>query len=129
MDLSNILLEECVKIGTKARDKRSILKEIAKLARKSPVLEKVSEEKILKALDEREDLGSTGFGEGIAIPHCALDEVDRFIAGILTAPQGVDFDSLDGEETLPDHHRFIVRRETITFGCWLPCPRCFVSRV
>jgi mannitol/fructose-specific phosphotransferase system IIA component (Ntr-type) len=98
MDLSNILREECVRIGTDAGDKPSVLREIAKLAKEAPALAAVEEKDLLKALDEREELGSTGFGEGIAIPHCALDEVGEFVAGILTAPQGVDFDSLDGKK-------------------------------
>ncbi len=99
MDLSNILREECVQIGTEARDKASILKEIAALAKKAPALAAVDEKTILRALDEREDLGSTGFGEGIAIPHCALDEIGEFVAGVLTVPEGIDFESLDGKKT------------------------------
>ncbi len=41
-------------------------------------------------------VGSTGFGNGIAIPHCAIDNISDFVIGIVTAPAGVEFDTLDG---------------------------------
>jgi PTS system nitrogen regulatory IIA component len=97
MDLSGILAEECVQIGTQAADKKSILQEVARLAKKSPVLSDVSEEAILQALNERESLGSTGFGEGIAIPHCVLDGISQFVVGLLVVSDGVNFESLDGD--------------------------------
>ena len=97
MDLSGILHEECVQVGTKAADKKSVLYDIARLAKKSPVLADVPEDTIVQALNERESLGSTGFGDGIAIPHCVLDEISEFIVGLLVVPEGVDFESLDGE--------------------------------
>jgi len=58
----------------------------------------VSEEKILAGLKEREKLGSTGFGKGIAIPHCRVESVTDFVVGLITVPERVDFDSVDGEE-------------------------------
>jgi nitrogen PTS system EIIA component len=52
---------------------------------------------IVKALVERESLGSTGIGQGIAIPHGKTDKVKRLVAVLGVSPKGVNFDALDGE--------------------------------
>lgn len=55
------------------------------------------EEQLLRRLQEREQLGSTGIGAGIAIPHCKLPGLRQGIVAIGIAPQGVDFGSADGQ--------------------------------
>lgn len=82
-------------IDFKAKD--DVLKKIAATAKKSHILDKVSEKEILSALRDREMLGTTGFGEGIAIPHCRLPGIEDFVIGIITSNNGSEFDSLDGE--------------------------------
>ncbi|MBN2790555.1 MAG: PTS sugar transporter subunit IIA [Candidatus Delongbacteria bacterium] len=95
MDLSDFLFEKNIKIIKENIDKDGVLNEIASLAATDP-----SEQKnVFKKLKDREDLGSTGFGNGIAIPHCALDNIDEFIVGIIIVLNGIDFDSLDKEPT------------------------------
>lgn len=98
MSLSGVLREECMQIGAEVGDKLSVLKTVAGLAKKCTVLADIPEETILGALKAREELGSTGFGKGIAIPHCTLDQISDFVVGILSIPDGVDFESLDGEK-------------------------------
>lgn len=53
------------------------------------------EEQIHRVLEEREALQSTGIGEGVAIPHGSLPDIDRQIGAVLTLPEGVAFDSID----------------------------------
>src|ERR1700755_2368923 len=53
---------------------------------------------IVAAILKREELGSTGIGRGVAVPHTKHASVDRLIATVAIAPQGVDFASLDGED-------------------------------
>ena len=98
MNLSNLLREECIQVGSDAKDKESILKEIAKLARKCSVPSDIPEDTLFTALKDREALGSTGFGNGVAIPHCSFDGLSNFVVGILTVPDGVEYDALDGEK-------------------------------
>ena len=93
MDLSDFLLTKNIKIISEDIDKDGLLNEIAKLASSDESVQK----KIFQNFKEREGLGSTGFGNGIAIPHCALDNIDEFIIGIVTVPNGVEFDSLDNK--------------------------------
>ncbi|HLV64968.1 MAG TPA: PTS sugar transporter subunit IIA [Polyangiaceae bacterium] len=47
-------------------------------------------------LIERERLQSTGIGDGVAIPHTALEEAESQAAALLVCPQGIDFDAIDG---------------------------------
>lgn len=99
MEPADNLAIDLIQVGTSAKDRFDALREIASLAKKSPVLEEYSEEVIFEALDNRERTGSTGFGNRVAIPHCSFDEIDRFVVGVLVAPDGVDFGALDGQKT------------------------------
>jgi PTS system nitrogen regulatory IIA component len=98
MKLVDVLREECISVDAQLSGKEETLQEIARLAKKCSVLESTSEQEILDGLKARESLGSTGFGKGIAIPHCRLGSVTDFVVGIVTVPSGVGFDALDGEK-------------------------------
>lgn len=98
MKLNELLREECIRVGSTVDDKAMALCEIASLAKKSKVLKKVSEEAILEALQERETLGATTIGQGIAIPHCRVKGVRDFVVGLLTVPDGVEFESEDARK-------------------------------
>ena len=99
MDLVQSFRKECIQIGSAAQDKAGLLREIAALAVRSPVLAGYPPERIFAALQEREKIGSTGFGNGIAIPHCNLKDVEDFVVGVLILPRGIDFDALDKKQT------------------------------
>lgn len=99
MDLADNLAIDQIQVGTSAADKFDLLREIASLAKRSPALEEYSEDVIFEALDSRERIGSTAFGNRVAIPHCTFDEIDRFIVGALIAPNGIEFGALDGQAT------------------------------
>jgi len=98
MKLINVLRKECVVAGAQFSDKAEALREIVQVAKKNPILKDVPDEEILAGLEKRETLGSTGFGKGIAIPHCRLKSATDFVAGIVTVPSGIDFEALDGEK-------------------------------
>lgn len=98
MKLINLLKKECIAPGLQLEGKIEVLSKIVEIAKKSPILKDVSREEILNGLKEREALGSTGFGKGIAIPHCRIKSVSEFVVGIITAPDGADFEALDGEQ-------------------------------
>ena len=98
MKLADVLHKECVAVNAKFNDKADALRQVAGLAKKSSILDSLSEREILVGLQARESLGSTGVGKGIAIPHCRLKSAKDFVVGIVTVPSGVDFDALDGEK-------------------------------
>ena len=59
----------------------------------------VEAERLLQVLVERENLQSTGIGDGVAIPHGKLPGLSRLLAGFARSPRGVDFESIDGQPT------------------------------
>ncbi|MCK5740332.1 PTS sugar transporter subunit IIA [bacterium] len=98
MDLARKIVSACVGIENEELSKSAILKKIAKKATQAPSLAGVSAATIEKKLAAREAIGSTGFGNQIAIPHCSLDGIDNFIIGLLQVPAGVEFDAMDGKK-------------------------------
>ena len=98
MKLIDVLRKKCVVAGAQFSDKADALRQIVQTAKKSSILKDVSHEEILAGLQERELLGSTGFGNGIAIPHCRLASITDFMVGIITTLSGVDFEALDEEK-------------------------------
>lgn len=99
MTLSDCLCAECIEVNSSAGDKDAVLHQVAALAKRCQALSGVSADALYQGLLEREKMGSTGLQHGVAIPHCGLKHMDRFVVGILTVPQGVDFDALDGEDS------------------------------
>lgn len=95
MKFSELLRSECICVHSKADDKALALCEIASLAKNSNVLKNVSEEAILEAFQDRETLGSTAFGNGVAIPHCRVRDAKDFVIGLMTIPRGAEFEAED----------------------------------
>lgn len=94
IDLSDLIAPEAVLADASATGKREALKLAARLmARRlwTPV------RLVEGALLEREALGSTGFGGGVALPHGRLNGLDRHVAGVVRLTQPVDFQSFDGK--------------------------------
>jgi len=95
MKLADVLRKECIVANARFGNKAEAIREVARLAKESSVLENVGEQEILAGLQAREALGSTGVGKAVAIPHCRLKSVTDFVVGLITVPSGVDFDALD----------------------------------
>lgn len=97
MNLIHALRTECIQARSECTSKEAALAALARLAKQSPILDNIDESRLLRGLTEREELSTTGFGNGIAIPHCRIEEVRDFVVGILSVPDGVEFDALDEE--------------------------------
>jgi PTS system nitrogen regulatory IIA component len=98
MKLADVLRKECIIVNAAFSNKTELLREIARLAGKSKVLESIGEQEIFAGLEARESLGSTGVGKGVAIPHCRLKSVKEFVVGVITIPSGLDYESVDDEK-------------------------------
>ncbi len=96
MHLRDVLRDECLVPNQSFSSKDAALQSIARLAAASPALAGTKPEAVLKELRSREELGSTGFGDGIAIPHCRMAKAKDFVVGMITVPDGMDFAALDG---------------------------------
>lgn len=95
MKIVDFLREEAVNIHLKSKEKRGVLEELIDLLVKTGEIENRAE--MVAALLDREKLGSTGIGKGVAIPHAKSDAVRKVVAAFGRSPQGVEFESLDGE--------------------------------
>ena len=95
MKITELLEKRSIKIGMEAAEKEEALKELVDiLAQVKDIGDKKS---IVRALIDRENLGSTGIGQGIAIPHGKTDRVKELVAVLGISQKGVNFESLDGE--------------------------------
>jgi len=93
MKIMDYLDEEWMIADLQGVDKTSILKELSSLL-VNPC-KAASVEELLQVLLDREKLGSTGIGEGIAIPHGRLKKIKKFFISFGRSVKGVDFDSID----------------------------------
>jgi mannitol/fructose-specific phosphotransferase system IIA component (Ntr-type) len=95
MDLSQIVKLECCETDFKAKNKDEALLKMSDLLKKNDQLKGIAQETIFKGLKDRENMGSTGFGRGIAIPHTRIEGLQEFVIGIAISTKGVFFDALD----------------------------------
>jgi PTS system nitrogen regulatory IIA component len=103
MRLEDFLEQDFVLNDLAARSKTEALSELAApLGRKWPELDTAT---AVRVLLERESLGTTGIGEGLAIPHGKMDALERIVIVAGRSRPGVDFDALDGK---PCHIFFLV---------------------
>ena len=92
--LENILTPGRSLVNVPGGSKKRVLEQIAQLiARDLPDLDA---QQIFESLIAREKLGSTGFGNGIAIPHCRLPGCSQPLSAVLRLDAPVDFDAIDG---------------------------------
>lgn len=94
MNISDIMTEKNVLIGIKANSKRELLQEIAAQSAK---LTGLDERTVFDTLLERENLGSTGFGGGTALPHGRFANLDKVQAVFAQLASPLDFDAVDGK--------------------------------
>jgi len=92
MDFLNI---KAIKLQMESSEKEDALKELVDVLVETQALD--DKKSIVKSLIERENLGSTGIGQGIAIPHGKTDLVKELVAVLGISQKGVNFEALDGE--------------------------------
>ena len=92
MELSKFLLPEAIVADAKAGSKKRVLQDAAALAAK---VYNLPESKLLAALQARELLGPTGMGNGVAIPHARLPEIEHVCGVFMHLETSVDFSAVD----------------------------------
>ena len=97
MKLTDILVRDACLVDIKGATKPEVLRELAEaLVSAVPTLDRAE---LYAMLLEREKLGTTAMGDGIAIPHARIESLDRVLAVFGLSRAGVDFDSLDARPT------------------------------
>jgi len=95
MALIDMVEEKIVKTPLESKDKPEVLRELVRILKDADEIDDF--DTVLKAVQEREDKQSTGLEKSIAVPHAKTAAVSSLKLAIGIAPQGIDFDSLDGE--------------------------------
>lgn len=103
MKLHDLLTEKMIIPELQSEDPESVLKEMIIFLKTNNKITK--EKELYEKLIQREKLGSTAIGEGVAIPHCKIKAIKNPIVLLAISKKGVDFKSIDGK---PSHIFFLV---------------------
>ncbi|MEE8604016.1 MAG: PTS sugar transporter subunit IIA [Candidatus Aminicenantaceae bacterium] len=103
MKIKNLLIQDMILLGLESVEREEVLKEMADFLKKRNRIMK--EKDLYEKLTQRERLGSTAIGEGVAIPHCKMKGIKDPVVMLAVSTKGVNFHSLDGK---PSHLFFLV---------------------
>lgn len=103
MKIAEILQEQCIVADIKGKTKREIITELVEALAKARLIEDV--EAVVNVVMDREKLGSTGIGNGVAVPHGKLKNIKNIMCAFGRSQSGVDFDAVDRS---PVHIFFLV---------------------
>lgn len=96
MKILDVLQKESIISNLKSQDKKGILEElVAPIA----IITGINDKDLIQVLMDREQLGSTGIGGGIGIPHGKLKQLESLALGFGLSRKGVDFESMDNQPT------------------------------
>jgi PTS system nitrogen regulatory IIA component len=103
MKIMDFLSSDSITVELKATDKKSAIVELVEMLKATKKVKKTDE--IIEVVLEREKLGSTGIGQGVAIPHGKTDVLQEQVGALGISRKGIEFNSLDGE---PVHIIFLL---------------------
>lgn len=95
MDLSTLLQPDCTRCAVEVTSKKKALELLGQLA--APRLSNTTAFNVFESLLQRERLGSTGIGFGIAIPHGRVADASKPVAILMTLAEAIDFDAIDNQ--------------------------------
>ena len=98
MKFSDFVSVAAIRADLGADEKPAIIRELVESLSAAGAVKAADVDGIVAAIMKREELGSTGIGRGVAVPHTKHPSVDRLVGTVAVSPEGVDFNSLDGEK-------------------------------
>jgi len=98
MKFSDFVQVNAIQANLDAEDKEDVIRELVASLVNGGAISETDRDGIVAAIMKREELGSTGIGRGVAVPHTKHSSVDRLIGTVGVSAVGVDFNSLDGEK-------------------------------
>jgi mannitol/fructose-specific phosphotransferase system IIA component (Ntr-type) len=98
MQFRDFVIAEAIQSDLDSVDKESVIEEMVDGLIQSGHLPQDCKNGVIQAIMEREELGSTGIGRGVAVPHTANPSVDRVVGTVGVSAEGVEFGSLDGQK-------------------------------
>ncbi|MFO0790634.1 MAG: PTS sugar transporter subunit IIA [Pirellulales bacterium] len=98
MKFSDFVCREAIRTNLEADDKPTVIRAMATSLLEAKKINEKDYESIVEAILKREELGSTGIGRGVAVPHTKHPSIEKLIGTVAISETGVNFDSLDGEK-------------------------------
>ena len=95
MKLMDFLIPDAIEPNLKSSAKNDAIRELIMMLKKAGAISDV--ESIANIVLEREELGTTGIGEGIAVPHGKSNSLDKLVAAFGRSEKGIDFQSIDNQ--------------------------------
>lgn len=97
MKLTDFVVKSAIVPNLKATSKEEVIREMVASLKTAGNIKAEEEDAVVEAILKREELGSTGIGNGVAVPHTKHPSADELVATVAISRAGVDFASLDGE--------------------------------
>jgi mannitol/fructose-specific phosphotransferase system IIA component (Ntr-type) len=97
MKFADFITTKAIRAELKAQTKAGVIEELVQALLDSGDVDADQREDIIASIMKREELGSTGIGRGVAVPHTKHPSVQKLVGTVGVSEDGVDFDSLDGE--------------------------------
>lgn len=98
MKFADFVNVEAIRADLVSEDKESVIQELVQALTDANAIRQEDQASIVKAILKREELGSTGIGRGVAVPHTKHPSVGQLVGTVGVSAEGVDFNSLDGEK-------------------------------
>ena len=98
MKFADFISSEAIKADLQADSKEDVIREMVAALLEAGKIPTEEQDGIVKAIMKREELGSTGIGRGVAVPHTKHPSVQRLVGTVAVSSGGIDFNSLDGEK-------------------------------
>jgi len=98
MKFADFIASPAIKADIDADTKEGVIREMVDALTAAGKVAVEESESIVKAILKREELGSTGIGRGVAVPHTKHPSVQKLVGTVAVSDAGVDFNSLDGEK-------------------------------
>src|SRR5687767_15871676 len=98
MKFGDFVCVEAIRAELSAEDKETVIQELVGSLVTAAQIAPEEKDSIVKAIMKREELGSTGIGRGVAVPHTKHPSVQRLVGTVAVSGGGIDFNSLDGEK-------------------------------
>lgn len=95
MTLEGVISSACIIADLKAKNKIEAIEEIVSHLERQNLIK--SKEEAKKVIMEREKLGSTGIGDGVAIPHGKLDDLESIVCALGVSEEGLNFEAVDNK--------------------------------
>ena len=97
MKFAVFISQKAIRAELAATTKEGVIAELVHALVEAGEIKAADQEDIIKAIMKREELGSTGIGRGVAVPHTKHASVEKLIGTVGVSPTGLDFESLDGQ--------------------------------